>query len=312
MLIFNKYIKHLFTIYLLGLCLSIIFLTTGCSKKQYSFTIDAPPKYSSEYVFKRMQIRPFQSNRRQYGNTIVTLIKSGVAREGYIKVVQNKADSVLTGVIKIGNIYKDSRSKSYKCTRYNGKKKYETTCYTYYYDKKVLIKADYTLHSSVGDNVVLCDSVAYDFNQTWSSSESRSEARARAWTDDQIIESAMSTIASQIIHAITPHKETVSRELQEGSDDSVELGIKYLRNGRIDQAILIWDQCINGSTSIEDKAAAYYNIGIVKESQGFYRDAFELYSKANALLPEEELYMQSMTRAETLKQRDGELKNWTN
>lgn len=294
------------------ICLSVIYLITGCSTKKYSFTIDAPAKYSSEYAFKRMEIQPFKTNRKQYGNTIATLLNSGVAKEGYIRVVQDGAECILAGVLDIGNFYKKTKTERYKCTKYRNEKKYESTCYTYYYTKKVMIKVDYTLSGSADGNVIWGDSICYDFNKTWSSYESSSEARDRALTDDQIINGAVKGIALKIVQSVTPHKETVSRELQEGSDDNIKLGIKYLENGRTEQAISIWDQCINRSETPEDKAAAYYNIGVVKESQGFYRDAFELYSRADSLLPAEDLYIQSMTRVENLKKNGEKLRSWEN
>ena len=271
----------------------VIFLFIGCSAKKYSFTIEAPPKYSTGYVFDTMGVQTFESNRKQFGNTIVTLLKSGVAKEGYVRIVSKGAECILTGTLYIGDIHKDSRTKKFECTKYSNNKSYKTTCHTYYYTKKVMIKADYTLYSNKDKNVVFGDSVSYDFDKTWSSSENSSAARTSALTDDQIINKAMQDIALQIVQAITPHKETVSRELQKGGDDNIELGITYLINGRVDQAISIWDQCISVLTSPKNKAAAYYNIGVVKESQGLYRDAFELYSKANVLLPAEELYIQS-------------------
>ena len=72
----------------------------------------------------------------------------------------------------------------------------------------------------------------------------------------------------------------------------------------------IWDQCIANAQSKEDKAAAYYNIGVIKESTGDYRDAFAIYSKANALLPKKELYIKAMTRVESLNKRVSKVRQW--
>ncbi|WP_321419110.1 tetratricopeptide repeat protein [uncultured Desulfobacter sp.] len=189
------------------------------------------------------------------------------------------------------------------------KKKYKTTCHKYYYTKKLAIKADYTLKDR-NNNVVLADSITETYNKTWTSRESQSEAKSNALTDEEIINQVMQTISRKIIYAITPHEEVVKRVLQEGTDPNIKLGITYLTTGRTDQALNIWDQCVQGAMSSNDKAITYYNIGVVMESQGLYRDAFELYSEANALLPTEKLYMESMTRVEMLNKKSGSLRKW--
>lgn len=299
-------------LFCLKLVISCFFicLITACGPKKYSFTVDAPPKYSSDSVYKKMKIEPFKSNRGQYGNTIMTLLKSGVAAEGYVQVVDKKEECRLKGVLDIGKMHNNSRSERHKCTKYSNGKSYESTCTRYYHNKKVYIKVDYSLISSKNGNVVYGDSVTYDFDDTWSSGDSRAEAQAKALTDDQIINGGITSISRKIVSAVTPHKEVVSRELQEASNANVKLGITYLSHGRLDQAIAIWDQCIDNGNDVEVKAAAYYNIGVIKESQGLYKDAFGLYSKANALLPAEELYIESMTRAESLNKSGKKLRKW--
>ncbi len=290
---------------------SVLFIAGGCSAKRYAFTVNAPPKYSSEYIFNTVKIQHFESNKRNYGRSISNLIKGGIIDEGYIKVVEKNADGTLTGVLDIGKVHEYSNSKSYKCTKYENKKKYETTCHTYYYANKLAVNVEYILQDK-HKNVVFADSITEVYDKTWSSSDSSSDAKSRALTEEEIINDTIRELSRKIVYAITPHKEIIERELQEGSDPNIKLGITYLVNGRLDQAVSIWDQCIKNTDSLEDRAAVYYNIGVVKESQGFYRDAFELYSKANSLLPTEELYIQSMTRTEVLNKKSGSLQKWNN
>lgn len=293
--------------------LLVLLVITGCSAKKYDFTIVAPPKYSSEQVFNTMEVLPFQSNKRSYGEKISGMLKGNVANEGYIGVVDSNADCRLEGTITISDISKNSRREKHKCTKCNGDGDCrEVTCYEYLLTKKASIKADYTLYNNADSNVAYGDSVQFDYDKTWSSSESSSEVKAKAQTDEQILSGGLEKIATKITRAVTPHKETVQRELQKGSDKNIALGITYLENGRLEQAISIWDQCAEGLSSSKDKAAAYYNIGVVKESQGLYRDAFELYSDANSLLPAEELYIQAMTRAEKLSEQEKSLARWEN
>ena len=290
----------------------LVFSISGCAAQKYSFVIDVPPKYSGERFYKSMEVYSFKSNRSNYGPHLSSLLKSSIAKEGYISVVESNAESSLSGALQIGNIDNNSRTEKYKCTVYRNNKQYEKTCYTHYYSKKVLIKADFSLTDNSEKRVVFGDNVSFDFDREWSSDDSRSAAKTKALSDDQIITNAINEITAKITQSVTPHKQKVERELQKGKDKSIALGITYLENGRIDQAISIWDQCIAQTTSGKDKAAAYYNIGVIKESQGLYRDAFELYGKANALIPAETLYIQAMTRVEGMKQQEGALRKWKN
>lgn len=282
---------------------------TGCATKKYDIVVDAPPRCGDVQVFRTMEIKPFQSQSR-YGATLTTKLASGVAREGYIQVTRGGGQSTLTGVLNVGRIHTDSRTDSYECTKERDGKKYKTTCYSYYYTKKSVISADYTLLGNRGRNVVCSDSVREDFEKEYYSSDSSADARAKAPTDEQIVNDALEAIATKIVHAVTPHKETISVELKKGKDDNIKLGITYLENGRPDQAIAIWDQCAGRAGNPEDKAAAYYNIGVIKESRGLYRDAFGLYSKANGLIPTDKLYIQAMTRVEQLRNQTTKMRRW--
>ncbi len=48
-----------------ALLLIFLFVVFGCTTKKYSFTVNAPPKYSSEYTFKTMKIQSFKSNKKK-------------------------------------------------------------------------------------------------------------------------------------------------------------------------------------------------------------------------------------------------------
>jgi tetratricopeptide (TPR) repeat protein len=282
----------------------MVITLTACSHK-YSFEIDAPPKYSSQYVFKSMQIKGFESSQSAYQQSFINMLKTGIANEGYIKIIDQSGESLLSGVLHIGKVLKGTETSSYECER----NKVKTTCYNHTHRKKHLLKVDYSI-STKDNSIIFGESLSEEFDDSWYSSESQSAARGRAKTDEEIISKSLKTIAQKIVKAVSPHKETVSRELQDGDSDSVELGITYVENGRVEQALSIWDQCISKSDSTEEKAAAYYNIGVIKESQGNYRDAFDIYSKANTLLPKEELYIKAMTRSEKLNTKVKAVREW--
>ena len=292
------------------LFISLAFLFSACGAKKYSFEIDAPPKYSSKHVFKNMSVKNFNTNQHQYEQNIISMLKSGIAKEGYITMVQNGGDATLTGILHIGRVSKDMDERSYECKKKIDGKKVKTTCYSYTYRKKHLLKVDYSLRSNKDNSTVYGDSISEEFSDSWYSGSSPSDARGSATSDDKIINDSLKKIAEKIIKAVTPHKETVSRELEEGDSDSVKLGITYIKNGRVEQALAIWDQCIANAESKEDVASSYYNIGVLKESKGEYRDAFAIYSKANALFPQKELYIKAMTRVENLNKRVSKVRSW--
>ena len=285
-------------------------ILTACSPKEYSFQIDAPPKYSSQHIFKSMSVTNFNTNQSQYEQNIITLLKGGIAKEGYITIVQNGGDSTLSGILHIGKVTDSMDESSYECKKKVDGKKVKTTCYSYTYSKKHLLKVDYSLRSNRDNSTVFGDSISEEFSDSWFSLSSASDAKGSAPSDDKIINDSLKKIVDKIIKAVTPHKETVTRELEEGTSDSVKLGITYIENGRVEQALAIWDQCIANAESKEDVASAYYNIGVIKESKGDYRDAFAIYSKANALFPTKELYIQAMTRVEKLNKRVSKARNW--
>jgi tetratricopeptide (TPR) repeat protein len=289
---------------------SLTFLLTACSPKEYSFEIEAPPKYSSQHVFKSMSVKNFNTNQHQYEQNIISMLKGGIAKEGYISIVQNGGDSTLSGILHIGKVITAMDKSSYECKKKIDGKKVKTTCYSYTYSKKHLLKIDYSLRSNRDNSTVFGDTLSEEFSDSWYSSSSASGAKSLATSDDKIINDSLKKIANKIIKAVTPHKETVTRELEEGKSDSVKLGVTYIENGRVEQALAIWDQCIAKAESKEDVGASYYNIGVIKESKGEYRDAFAIYSKANALLPRKELYIKAMTRVEKLNKRVTKVRSW--
>jgi len=289
---------------------SFAFILTACSPKEYSFQIDAPPKYSSQHIFKSMSVTNFNTNQSQYEQNIITMLKGGIAKEGYISIVQHGGDSTLTGILHIGKVTGSMDESSYECKKKVDGKKVKTTCYSYTYKKKHLLKVDYSLRSNRDNSTVFGDSISEEFSKSWYSSTSASGAKGSAFSDAKIINDSLKKIAEKIIKAVTPHKETVTRELEEGDSDSVKLGVTYIENGRVEQALAIWDQCIANAESKEDIASSYYNIGVIKESKGDYRDAFAIYSKANALFPTKELYIQAMTRVEKLNKRVTKVRSW--
>lgn len=283
------------TIALLIIAMAIV---GGCAAPRYTFNVVAPAKYAEKV--DSVHIREFSTSsnsRYPYAYQLKKLIEAGIANEGYISVVNGEAECRLEGTLDIGGV------QTHKYTTKTQKD--NKTVYTYHFTKKLVVAGSFTMASQRRNKTLVGDSFTEIYNKSWSSDESYALAMAEAPPNEEIIHLLLKRIACDIVATVSPHRETVSRVLQAGENPNIKLGNTYLKNGRMEQAVGIWDQVIHSSQTPEDKAAAIYNIGVVKEAQGRYQDAFDLFSRANKLVPSEELYIQAMTRVENAqKQRE--------
>jgi tetratricopeptide (TPR) repeat protein len=275
-----------------------VFTVFGCAK-EYRFVVDAPAKYPSSMTFKTMRIDDFSTPQRRYGQYLKEIVASWVANEGYIKVVHDRPEAIVTGSLDVGNIAKNSYNTSYDCSyKDSNGNKATKTCSIFYMNKKLTVTGNFQMFSAENRQMVIGDSKSYNFDKTWFAF-SADEARSKPLSDEEIVSSLLKQIAKDIVYSITPHKYEVKNELKGGNDPNIKLGIVYLTEGRAEQAISIWDRVISYTQRDNDKAASYYNIGVIKESRGEYKDAFEAYSKANVLMPRERLYIHAMTKSES-------------
>ena len=281
---------------IIGIMMLLLVFFAGCAKPKYTFDVIEAADYPNNLNIKTIEIEPFKSTSKYSESFAIQMknkIENGIANEGFLKVVSKSGDAILTGDVSCSKVTENKFSKSYKTS--DGRE------YTYYIVKKADITGNYSMIDQKDQSIIIGDSLNYSFSKEWSSDDGYSEARSIAYTDEKIYNMAMEDLAEKIVCAVSPHKTTVTRELETGCDQ-VDLGNTYMANGRFDQAIAIWDQVIQGAAyDKDDKAAAYYNVGIVKEAQGQFIDAFETFSKANQLMPEEELYIKALTRVENSK-----------
>lgn len=272
-------------------------ILVGCAPPIHTFTVVAPAKFPETMSIKSIEVRPFKVLSKQgknYSIQLKKIIEAGIANEGFIKVVNNNSKTLLAGDVFFGKLQQSKYRTSYKTKK--------GTYRIYHFVKKITISGNYSLFDQNEKRTIIGDSFNINFDRKWTSSQNYGEAKASASSDEQIIHLALKQIANKIVSGVSPHKERIKRELKKGSDSNIELGITYLVNGRVDQAVAIWDQVVNNTVKPQDKAAAYYNIGVVKEARGQYKDAFELFSKANSFDIKEELYMKAMTRVERSQQ----------
>ncbi len=305
-------------------CASIEQVTSTVSDiilpQSHTFTVVAPAEYPASLNIKSIEVKSFDvtGGNQGVGDRLKRIIESEIATEGYLAVMNTGADTVVSGTIHIGKIRK--RSYSGKASAVSRKIGEETSRIindligdddsgssrnetVYCHTKELTITGDYALHDNRRDTRITGDSFSVSFSDRWQSSDSAIEAEAKAPPDEVIVHNLLESIVKDIVQAVSPHREQVTRRLEKGTDKSIRLGITYLKNGRIEQAMSIWDQVAEKTAESKDKASALYNIGVIKEAQGKYVDAFDLFSQANALWPERELYMQAMTRVEEAKRK---------
>lgn len=267
-----------------------------------TFTVDAPAAYPANWNIQAIQVRAFDVNsnyHRDEARQLQNMIKNGIAQEGYIQALERGGDALIKGDLNIGKLRTDNYRKSYETD--------DGMRYTYYYTKKLPITGDFSLVDRRSNRVIVGDSFSYSFDKEWRSSDSPSEAKAEAWTNERILHGLLEQISQKIVWTVSPHKETVTRKLEKGSDKSIRLGNKYLENNSPDQAILIWKEVLERSDAPKDIAAAHYNIGVVMEARGEFDKAKSMFEEANLLWPERELYIEARERVRKAESRQRRL-----
>ncbi len=263
--------------------------------RELGFTVVVPAKYPESSNIKSIQVNVFSmGTRSNYADQLKEMIEAGIANEGALTVVSQNADSVVSGNINFGKIDKVHSKDPVQSDK--------GMSYIYHYKKRLPITGSFSLADQ--RRRTLCgDSLDQYFEDKWTSYQSKDDALFKAASDEEFIAAALRQVAQKVVFAVSPHKETVKRELEVGSDENIKLGNKYLVNGRADDALEIWDKVAQQTAEPKDKASAYYNMGVVKETQGKNQEAFDLFKKANELFRERTLYIQAMTRVEDAKKQ---------
>jgi len=115
-------------------------------------------------------------------------------------------------------------------------------------------------------------------------------------------------LSRKITRAISPTKSLSSISLQTGNHPGFEYGQKYLKGGLLPQAINAWKQAAQESTKKSDKAAAYYNIGVAYESQQAYKQAYEMFKKADEYTPANSTIIKGLVRLRKAKKQQNMIK----
>jgi tetratricopeptide (TPR) repeat protein len=249
----------------------------------------------ADVCINSIEVRPFSSNQRNDGTKLAALVKNGIAKQGYIKVVnKGRQTTILTGKLTLGEVKK---SKPYHRTQETKDERGRKIIkHTYHYRKQLSGSVTYALKK--GRVEIASHHFTEGYGRTWTG-QTEAEAKARAAPDEQIITSILNALARNIVYAISPHLEIKSFSLSNsGNHPGINLGIQYYKKRRYDQAEKYWHQVIGQTNESKDKASAHYNIGILKVREGKYAQAFERFRQADILAPGNDLYISALTKVE--------------
>lgn len=269
----------------IGIILISIFISS-CSGPSTTVSVDVPAQNLSR-IISPIQVSNFSSNQSKYGRRISEQVKSDLLQAGYVKISKNHGQGVLKGNIDIDRSTEHTRSYTAK-----SKKRGQYTMYSV--QKTTVGRVSYTLLDRAGNTI---SSGVYNSVQSSSSSdESSSDARSKNPSDEEHRTQIIEALATKITIAISPTKRTSKISLQTGNHPGFEYGHKYLKGGLLPQAINAWKQAAQESTKKSDKAAAYYNIGVAYESQQAYKQAYEMFKKADELKPADSTIIKGLVR----------------
>lgn len=180
------------------------------------------------------------------------------------------------------NYYRTLRSKCIdkECKR---SRTYYVSCTRTNYNLSVNIKLT---DVQFGD-IIYADSISQD--RTYSNCVDRLN---NIPTKGYVLDKLSDTIVQRFISKISPNKRYVSIELLDSpeidytdeQEKLLEYSLQYIKNGRLDKAEELLSNLL---TSTKDKCfVAAYNLGLVKEAQGEYSLAKQLYEQADDLVLE--------------------------
>lgn len=232
-------------------------------------------------------VQSFRSNVPGFGASVAQTISNGIAKAGYIKVVDTSAAAVLSGSLSVAEI-----RKAPDVTQFAVKGKTYTS-----YSLRKQASASLTYSLKQGKRTMAGNTFTRQFDAT-GRGDNPAAAEADVPSDSEIAGRLGFALGEDVVAAVTPHKELRELPLRSGKHEGLKLGMTYMEGKRLDQALGIWKQVIEQAVEPNDKAAAYYNIGTVREAQHRYRSAFQMFSSADQLRPGDKGYIAALTRAE--------------
>lgn len=259
-------------------------LTPGIEVKERMLV----PPTALNKVISNVTVKNFSG---EHGVEFAKKIKDILSKR-YIKVFETNSENVLIGNVSV-NIEISYHTETEDIEREKDGKKYtETKIIAYYVEKSGSASVTYSLTSN-GKVLVENEHNTY-LSKTGSSSSSEEIALMNSPNDDDILSEMLPELIYNVISDIIPHKEYLIFELQQGIDTRLNTGIDYYNKQLYSQAEEYWNKVKAGSIISVDKSSAYYNLGVLRIHQGRFQDAFQMFSMANRLQPNNSVYKKAL------------------
>ncbi|MFT7859846.1 MAG: CsgG/HfaB family protein [Sulfurimonas sp.] len=209
----------------------------------------------------------------------------------------NPKDAVKVGkmigaqAIISGHVSSPSKQDSYfyeKRVRCADKKCKELEYYNVRCMKRVSsLSADLRIIDVTRGDIIFADTLSRSMTNKHCSDDSRALP-----SKEMAAQSLANSIARSFAYKLTPHYRQFNVTLLEDpdidyddrSEQLLEVSLKYIEQGRYDKAEQLLMQLVDATG--QKSYVAFYNLGVLKEAQGDYKEAKEYYSYADNLMIE--------------------------
>jgi hypothetical protein len=240
-----------------AICALTLLALSACAKpRAYPVTVEVP---AADVATPPASIVVQKFTGGPAGEAVAEAVRNGIAQQGFVRVEEKKAETVMKGSASVGRIETAQYSKQMTIPDFvNG----GTTKVTrYYIRKRVLASVTYSLNR--GASRVAGNTFSFAYDQEWSDND-RAKVAAMAPSDDVLAGTLMADLAGRVVAAVTPHKETRELDLETGGHKGLAQGIVYLQH----------------------------------EARKSYETAFAFFREADAARPAHPKYVEAMTRVE--------------
>jgi len=286
---------------IMGRFLSILFVTSTLFLTACSTTTSVPGSVkmpsTKGVAAKSITIGEFSGNNRQASDELKAKVTAYINREGFTDAVTSRGQGLLSAKINMGRLNRDSWKTDHE-------DKDDKTYYRYHAKHSKNLSVSYRYKSG---SKIITDVHEASYEDEESSKDGYSEAKRELLSEDKINNKLVKEVARSIAYDLTPHRKAVTFDFIKGDevavgfgsvDKNLETGVKYVESKRFPEAESIFQQVIDNTTKPKTRAAAMYNIGLLREMHEDYKSAFEIYADASQIDLASDRYRNAMSRAE--------------
>lgn len=261
----------------------------------YSLLVDVPPRRAPTGI-SGMVVQDFVPPG--WGPSFSQELRGRISGYGFIQTSQAGGGPLLTGQVSVSQVRRTPGTSVQQVEEKQNGQKYVRNVTVYRVRSQAEVSVSYALVQA--GRTLATGTYGREYDQTRVGSTA-AEALANSDTDDQIVGSLLGPLVEEVARDVSPHKQKSTIALRTGEHPGLEQGVQYMKHGRFEQAFAIWDQVVEQSTTASDRAAALYDMGVIREVRGEYSDAFDMFSKADSLQPGDDEIIEALTRVEQKK-----------